>query len=81
MLTYLGMIGAAVCALGYALSNWNIYWLWLSSLGLFINWYGDSLDGKEALSAVSGAPAMIVSLIIGFFTIMLKFTLRRKDIK
>ena len=24
--------------------------------------------GKEALSAVSGAPAMIVSLIIGFFT-------------
>ena len=48
MLTYLGMIGAAVCALGYALSNWNIYWLWLSSLGLFINWYGDSLDGTLA---------------------------------
>lgn len=48
MLTYLGIIGAAVCALGYALSNWNIYWLWLSSLGLFINWYGDSLDGTLA---------------------------------
>ena len=48
MLTYLGMFGAAVCALGYALSNWNIYWLWLSSLGLFINWYGDSLDGTLA---------------------------------
>ena len=24
--------------------------------------------GKEALSAVSGAPAMLVSLIVGFFT-------------
>ena len=48
MLTYFGMFGAVVCALGYALSNWNIYWLWLSSLGLFINWYGDSLDGTLA---------------------------------
>jgi len=48
MLTYFGMFGAAVCALGYALSNWNIYWLWLSSFGLFINWYGDSLDGTLA---------------------------------
>lgn len=48
MLTYIGMFGAVVCALGYALSNWNINWLWLSSLGLFINWYGDSLDGTLA---------------------------------
>ena len=48
MLTYFGMFGAVVCALGYALSNSNIYWLWLSSFGLFINWYGDSLDGTLA---------------------------------
>lgn len=48
MLTYIGVLGAAVCALGYALSNFNVYWLWLSSLGLVINWYGDSLDGTLA---------------------------------
>lgn len=48
MLTYIGVLGAAVCALGYALSNLNVYWLWLSSLGLVINWYGDSLDGTLA---------------------------------
>ena len=48
MLTYFGMFGAAVCALGYAMSNWNIYWLWLASAGLVINWYGDSLDGTLA---------------------------------
>ena len=61
MLTYLGMIGAAVCALGYALSNWNIYWLWLSSLGLFINWYGDSLDGTLARVRQTQRP------VYGFF--------------
>ena len=48
MLTYIGVVGAAICALGYFLSNWNIYWLWLSSFGLFVNWYGDSLDGTLA---------------------------------
>ena len=48
MLTYIGVLGAAICALGYFLSNWNIYWLWLSSFGLFVNWYGDSLDGTLA---------------------------------
>jgi phosphatidylglycerophosphate synthase len=48
MLTYIGVLGAAICALGYALSNWSVYWLWLSSLGLVINWYGDSLDGTLA---------------------------------
>ena len=48
MLTYIGVLGAAVCALGYALSNLSVYWLWLSSFGLVINWYGDSLDGTLA---------------------------------
>lgn len=48
MLTYFGIFGAVICALGYILSNSNIYWLWLSSFGLFINWYGDSLDGTLA---------------------------------
>ena len=48
MLTFLGVAGAAVCALGFILACRNVYWLWLSSLGLVINWYGDSLDGTLA---------------------------------
>jgi len=48
MLTYIGVVGAVICALGYFLSNWNLHWLWLSSFGLFVNWYGDSLDGTLA---------------------------------
>ena len=48
MLTYIGVLGAAICALGYALSNLSVYWLWLSSFGLVVNWYGDSLDGTLA---------------------------------
>lgn len=48
MLTYIGVVGALVCAVGFAMGHLNIYYLWLSSLGLFINWYGDSLDGTLA---------------------------------
>lgn len=47
-LTYIGVLGALVCAVGYALSSINIYYMWLASLGLVINWYGDSLDGTLA---------------------------------
>ena len=36
-LTYTGVIGAVVCALGFILANVNVYYLWLSSLGLVIN--------------------------------------------
>ena len=48
ILTYLGIFGAVVIAAGYILSAWNINYLWLSSLGFIINWYGDSLDGTLA---------------------------------
>ena len=48
MLTFVGFLGALVMAAGYALSNLNINWLWLSCLGLVINWFGDSLDGSLA---------------------------------
>lgn len=48
MLTYLGVAGAVICALGFILANINIYYLWISSLGLVINWFGDSLDGTLA---------------------------------
>lgn len=48
ILTYLGTFGAVVIAVGYILSSCDMNWLWLSSLGFVINWYGDSLDGTLA---------------------------------
>ncbi len=48
MLTFVGFLGAIVMAVGYCLSNLNLHWLWLSCLGLFLNWFGDSLDGSLA---------------------------------
>ena len=48
MLTFVGFLGAIVMATGYALANLNLNWLWLSCLGLAINWFGDSLDGSLA---------------------------------
>lgn len=48
MLTFLGTIGALIIAAGYVLSNKNINFLWLSSFGFIVNWYGDSLDGTLA---------------------------------
>lgn len=48
ILTYIGTFGSVIIALGYILSSRNIAFLWLSSLGFVINWYGDSLDGTLA---------------------------------
>lgn len=48
ILTYIGVAGAFLCGLGFALSSLSLSYLWLSSLGLIINWYGDSLDGTLA---------------------------------
>lgn len=47
-LTYMGVLGAVICALGFILANWDVRFLWLSSFGLVVNWYGDSLDGTLA---------------------------------
>ena len=48
MMTFIGVLGAVVIAVGYILTSQNINSLWLSSLGFIINWYGDSLDGTLA---------------------------------
>ena len=48
ILTFIGVIGSVIVAVGYALSNYNISWLWLASFGFVVNWYGDSLDGTLA---------------------------------
>ncbi len=48
MLTAVGTLGALIVAIGFALSCLNVQWLWLSSFGLLVNWFGDSLDGTLA---------------------------------
>lgn len=47
-LTALGVVGAGLCCLGYALSGSSRAWLWLAVLGMALNWLGDSLDGSLA---------------------------------
>lgn len=48
LMTVIGIIGALVIALGYGLSSFHPAFLWLATLGFFINWFGDSLDGTLA---------------------------------
>ena len=48
MMTWFGVFGAFLVGLGFVLTYFNIYWLWLSVCGLFIHWFGDSLDGTIA---------------------------------
>ncbi|MBO7497693.1 MAG: CDP-alcohol phosphatidyltransferase family protein [Bacteroidaceae bacterium] len=47
-LTFIGVLGAVVCFIGFLLSNISLQFLWLVIIGLFVNWYGDSLDGTVA---------------------------------
>lgn len=61
MLTFLGVAGAVICAVGFVLGNFNVNYLWISSLGLFINWFGDSLDGTVARVRKAQRP------VYGFF--------------
>jgi archaetidylinositol phosphate synthase len=48
IMTVIGITGALVIALGYGLSQFHPAFLWLSTLGFIINWFGDSLDGTLA---------------------------------
>ena len=47
-LTGLGFVGSIATFAGYALSTYNLAWLWVAIAGYFINWFGDSLDGSLA---------------------------------
>lgn len=47
-LTYLGLAAAVLYAVFCWLSKYNVNYLWLASLSLVLNWYGDSLDGTLA---------------------------------
>jgi len=48
MLTIVGSLGAFCTGLGFFMTNHGINWLWLSIVGLAVNWFGDSLDGTLA---------------------------------
>ncbi len=47
-LTSVGFLGAVIVGASYALSTFDINWLWVAIAGYFINWFGDSLDGSLA---------------------------------
>ena len=47
-LTGLGVLGAFVIFLGYALSEWSLHTMWFCILGYAMQWFGDSLDGSLA---------------------------------
>lgn len=48
MLSFVGFVGALIIAAGYMLSDLNINFLWLSSFGFVVHWFGDSMDGSLA---------------------------------
>jgi archaetidylinositol phosphate synthase len=46
--TLIGLSGSLMVMVFYALSAVDRNFLWLASLGLFVNWFGDSMDGTLA---------------------------------
>lgn len=47
-LTVLGVVGSLITGVGYSLTFFHKEYLWLATFGLFVNWFGDSLDGSLA---------------------------------
>ena len=47
-LTAVGALGALCAGVAYALSAHHVWWLWIASIMLVVNWFGDSLDGTLA---------------------------------
>ncbi|MDH3259997.1 MAG: CDP-alcohol phosphatidyltransferase family protein [Acidimicrobiia bacterium] len=48
VLTGIGIVGSLITFIGYWASSSAAVFLWLASLGLVVNWFGDSLDGTLA---------------------------------
>lgn len=48
LLTLTGFAGSILVGVSYWLTELSDLFLWLASLGLIINWFGDSLDGTIA---------------------------------
>lgn len=47
-LSLLAFLGAITASLAYFLAGKNLIWLHLANFGIFIHWFGDSLDGRTA---------------------------------
>jgi archaetidylinositol phosphate synthase len=47
-LTALGVTASLGAAVAYGFSGYDVRWLWLASVLLIVNWFGDSLDGTLA---------------------------------
>lgn len=47
-LTILGALGMVLTGVSYTAARWNRYAVLLATIALFINWFGDSLDGTLA---------------------------------
>jgi archaetidylinositol phosphate synthase len=47
-LTGVGIFASVLIFVSYSLTNISPHFLWLASLGFFLNWFGDSLDGTLA---------------------------------
>jgi archaetidylinositol phosphate synthase len=48
LLTLTGLIGSFITGIGYLLLAKSPWFIWMASLGLALNWFGDSLDGSLA---------------------------------
>lgn len=48
LLTFIGLFGALLTGISYAVSRCSRWFLLLACLGIVINWFGDSLDGTLA---------------------------------
>ncbi len=55
-LSGVGVVGAVGAGVAYALSAIDVRWLWVASLMLVVNWFGDSLDGTLARVRVTERP-------------------------
>jgi archaetidylinositol phosphate synthase len=47
-LSLLGILGFVFVAISYQFAKTNLNWLHIASLGIFLHWFGDSLDGRVA---------------------------------
>jgi phosphatidylglycerophosphate synthase len=54
--TALGTFGAVATGTAYALTLYDPAWLWVASLMIAVNWFGDSLDGTLARVRESERP-------------------------
>jgi len=55
-LSFLGLVGAILIGISYYLGGENLSYLLIALLGIFINWFGDSLDGRVAYLRNEGRP-------------------------